>query len=97
MGQFAHPTTGRAGLFPRRPRASIAADQIDPAEATADGAASSVSLQVAPSTLTALVSARVSFRSMRKNGMTATFDQAKTEFKANWDRWLAWAKLSHTE
>jgi hypothetical protein len=34
---------------------------------------------------------------MRKNGMTATFDQAKTEFKANWDRWLAWAKLSHTE
>jgi hypothetical protein len=34
---------------------------------------------------------------MRKTGMTATFDQAKTALKANWDRWLAWAKLAHTE
>jgi hypothetical protein len=30
---------------------------------------------------------------MRIAGMTSSFEQAETELKENWAKWLAWAKL----
>ena len=34
---------------------------------------------------------------MRATGRAATLERAKTDFKDNWEKWLAWAKLAETQ